>query len=446
MQHQEKREKVSGRAVELLGDGHAPLAVVRMLMSTELLAKYDHCDSGGVTAGSGCGQGVGHSEEVFHEVLDACSGEQLGELLAHASAQDHDAATASSRLETNLYTHLVRTAPSLRGWQDVDASALLQEQASGHRSLDLLLSCCPLRDDLVRSFLWLDMGLVGQFIGSIVDRGMIEEIAGCLAGLDQGHEGAEVGGGNSCPIDRIVAVCRQLLQDGGLSSHRSRGLMQLCEVSCRQAAEKAIKGMATDGDHGSRPSLWATIFVPPEAVSRGRDAQGLAGESNACPGNSRVYHEHLRGHLLDAIGLNASLQSSVLPHLTLDEIRGATANLRAHYGALLPARGVESLKCLVRAAALLATNCSDGRVQPRLQEEDIVDCLADICQRASSSAALGGSAFCKRARGNTDKVVERQHILLDKDADFAAQLLGLPAGPSCLSKVRRSSFFLPSKR
>jgi hypothetical protein len=435
---QDMQEKVAGGAEELLDAGHAPAAVIRMLMSPELLAEYGHCGTVGFgKAGPECeGQAPGDSEGVFHKVLDACSGGQLGELLAHAAAQDHDAASAPSRLEGNLYTHLLRTAPSLRGWQDVDVSLLFEEQASGRRPLDLLISSCPLRVDLVRSFLWLDVRLVGEFISSIVDRGMVQDIAGCLAALDREHEGAVNVGGDCCPIDRVVAVCRLLLQGGGLSSHRSRGLMQLCDVSCRKAADEAMRGMAKGGRHEVRPSLWASIFAPPQAVPRETDVDGSAGGSNASSGNVRVHHEHLRGHLLDAIGSDDSLQSSVLPHLTLDDVQGAIANLRDHYGARLPTRGVESLKCLVRAAALLSSNCGDGRDEPRLQEEDLIDCLEHIFERASSSLAFGESASCKRARGNQDKVVQRPHILLGMDADLAEQLLSLQAAPSCLAKVR----------
>lgn len=436
-QHQDKQGKVGGRAEELLDSGHTPAAVIRMLMSPELLAKYD-CDAVGVgKAGPECeGQAPGRSEEVFHKVLDACSGEQLEELLAHAAAQDHDAASAPSRLERNLYKHLLRTAPSLRGWQDVDASLLFEEQTFGRRPLDLLISSCPLRDDFVRSFLWLDERLVGEFISSIVDREMVEDIASCLASLDQEHEGTVNGGGNCCPIDRVVAVCRHLLQGGGLSSQRSRGLMQLCDVSCRKAAKKAMRGMAKGGGHEVRPSLLTSIFAPPQAVSRDMDIDGTAGGSNASSGNMRVHHEHLRGHLLDAIGSDDYLQSLVLPHLTLDDVQGAIANLRNHYGARLPARGVESLKCLVRAAALLSSNRGDGRDEPLLQEEDLIDCLEQIFERASSSVAFGESVSCKRARGNEDKIVQRPNILLGRDADLAEQLLSLRAAPSCLAKVR----------
>jgi hypothetical protein len=47
LEHQEKQGKVAGRAEELLDAGHAPAAVIRMLMSPELLAEYGHCGTVG---------------------------------------------------------------------------------------------------------------------------------------------------------------------------------------------------------------------------------------------------------------------------------------------------------------------------------------------------------------------------------------------------------------
>lgn len=400
-----------GDAAALIGKGCEPLEAIQKLA------------------------GSGHINHLCHKVLDECSGEQLVELLAHAAARRDQVSTAGSDPQARLIVHLLRTAPLLRGWGSIDASKLLETAGDGgQRPIDVLLKHCPGRVGVVKLFLQLGPPGMREFLCCVIEGGMVEDIAECFVDMDYDYQlqgGHDSPMSETCPVDRVLTACQEFLNGGDLEQHILRGLLQLCDLVHRRAAERSIRGMTVDGGEGMIRRVISSMMALPDRHANSRQAGKNKCHSVRSEPGCSAQHAHLRGPILDAIGSDAALQSSLTQHLELHDIREALQSLRAHHDTFLPISGTRTLKYLLQTAARLVRDGGDPKLISDAGDENLVDCFMGIFERSYASSE---SADWKRARGSQRKIA-RWYRSLQQDADFAEHLLRLEQGPSAMAKV-----------
>ena len=393
----------NGRSMtELLHGGHEPFSVLENLAP----------------------EGDDELANTCQQLLEACSGKQLEDILAYASKQQDVGDT--SKMDRQLILQLVRTAPALKAWSDVDLSHLLLASDCGVRPMDILLAHCPLRDRIVDGFLRLDVPQIEAFLVYVIDEGFITEISECLISLDDddkvlGHETEE--GSIVCPVDRLLGVCHKIFEKCNIGLKFSSGLTLLCE-NCSEvcSGSKRLLAKALGGFLGEA-----------------RGQQGQWKVSSAGDKACRVKHQHLAIALLDAMGSCAEFQSTLLNRMTPTDVLVAISDLFAHHGARRPPTAIKCLKFLLaRAAALVREGC-DESILSAVVENDFSHCFMEIFNRITGD--VPGPPFQKRARIEHAGYVRDTRPTLIEDAESVESLLSLKQGPPAFVKVCIGFFF-----